>query len=170
MVRVLSYFLVAWLVVLAGCGFRLRSDAQLPFKEAWVQADGASRIGPLLRKALRAQGKLANEAHTATALHILVEKESHTKDILSLSGGGKVREYRLTYTATLNVTAGNAKDSADNTSTPLIEPIVLQQVRELTYSDTATLAKEAEEASTKRNMEEEALRQALRRLAYIKRP
>lgn len=148
------------LALVAGCGFQLRADAQLPFSNAVVQANSASRLAPMLRRALAAQQKLAASDQDA-GLVIQVENERHTKDILSLSGGGKVREFRLVYSVILNVT--------DRSGTRLIEPLVLRQVRDLTYSETATLAKEAEEVAAMRSMEDEVLRQALRRLAYVKR-
>lgn len=147
-------------IQLAGCGFQLRKDAQLPFEQAYVEASDGSHIAPLLRQSLAAQEKLATDK-TGAPILIVVQAERHSKDILSLSGAGKVREYRFRYQATLQVL------DADNQ--PLIAPIVLQQVRDVTYEENFALAKETEEHQIRRNMEEQALRQALRRLAYVKR-
>ena len=147
---------VVWL---AGCGFQLRGEALLPFERAYVVASDSSGFAPLLRKALAAQGKLAEQAKGAPVIITLAD-EQRAKDILSLSGGGKVREYRLTYSVTLRV--ANAEGE------PLAAPISLQQIREFTYGDSLALAKEGEEAALKRAMEQEALRQALRRLSYLK--
>lgn len=155
---------VGWLVLcaflLAGCGFQLRGDAQLPFASAHVDAAADSLLAPGLRQALAAQGKLAERSDGAP-VRIRVTDERQQKDILSLSGGGKVREYRLIYKVTLKVSGEGGHE--------LIAPIELEQVREYSYDDALILAKEAEEAALQRAMEQEILRQALRRLSYVKR-
>jgi LPS-assembly lipoprotein len=138
----------------------LRADAQLPFASASVDAPDASVLAPALRKALATQGKLAANAKDAPVRIRLVD-EKREKNILSLSGGGKVREYRIIYKVTLKVT--------DDMGSELIAPIELQQMREYSYDDALILAKEAEEASLNRAMQQETLRQALRRLSYLKR-
>jgi LPS-assembly lipoprotein len=51
----------------------------------------------------------------------------------------------------------------------LIAPSEILLNRDFSYSDAEILAKEAEEATLIRGMEQEALRQVLRRLSYIKR-
>ena len=160
MARLLAVFLVIWTVLLAGCGFQLRAQAPLPFANAYVAAPDKSVLAPALRQALAAQGKLS-EAEKGAEVRIRVLDEHRAKDILSLSGGGKVREYRLTYKVTLGVT--------DQGGAELVAPIELAQIREYSYDAALILAKEAEEASLQRAMEQEVLRQALRRLAYIKR-
>lgn len=160
MARFLMGFLASWTVLLAGCGFQLRGDAQLPFASAYVEAPDASVLAPQLRQALTAQDKLAAQAKDAP-VRIRLLDERREKNILSLSGGGKVREYRLIYKVTLKVT--------DDMGNELIAPVELEQQREFSYDDALILAKEAEEASLNRAMEQETLRQALRRLSYVKR-
>lgn len=159
MARILIRFLALWTVLLAGCGFQLRGESLLPFERVHVAASDASGFAPLLRNALKAQGKLEEQAKEAL-VSIAVVDEQRVKEILSLSGGGKVKEYRLIYRVSLRVS--NAAGE------PLVAPINLQQVREFTYGDSFALAKEAEEAALNRGMEQEALRQALRRLSYVK--
>ncbi|MCP5278578.1 MAG: lipoprotein B transmembrane [Thiobacillus sp.] len=160
MARLVGIFLAFLTVLPAGCGFQLRGEARLPFASAYVDAPEASVLAPFLRQALGAQGKLAAQAKDAP-VRIRVLDERREKNILSLSGGGKVREYRLVYSVTLKVT--------DGTGNELIAPVELQQLREFSYDDALILPKEAEEASLNRAMEQEVLRQALRRLSYVKR-
>lgn len=158
--RVWMGWLALSTLLLAGCGFQLRGEAQLPFASAFVEAPDASALATSLRQALTAQDKLAAQAKEAP-VRIRVLDERREKNILSLSGGGKVREYRLIYKATLKVT--------DQMGGELIAPIELEQQREFSYDDALILAKEAEEANLNRAMEQEVLRQALRRLSYVKR-
>jgi LPS-assembly lipoprotein len=50
----------------------------------------------------------------------------------------------------------------------LVEPTEIHLSNDFSYSDAQVLAKEAEEASLNRSMEQDALRQILRRLSYLK--
>lgn len=145
--------------LLAGCGFQLRGQAQLPFAAAQVEAARGSALGEGLRQSLRGQGKLAAQGESAP-VRIRLDSESREKNILSLSGAGKVREYRLEYRVDLS-----ALDAAGKT---LIAPARIHLTREFSYNDSEVLAKESEEAALNRAMEQEALRQILRRLSYLK--
>lgn len=144
----------------SGCGFQLRGQAQLPFAAAHVEAREGSPLGDALRQNLSYQHKLAAKQDEAPVRIVLTE-ETRTKDILSLSGGGKVKEYRLGYRVVVSVLDGAGR--------PLAAPSEILLTRDFTYSDAEVLAKEAEEANLVRAMEQEALRQILRRLSYVKR-
>jgi LPS-assembly lipoprotein len=147
------------LTLLTGCQFKLRGAEPLPFVSALVVAPEGSILGKGLRQSLNTQGKLATSAQTGQ-IHIQVLAEKRSKDILSLSGAGKVREYRLTSKATLKVT--------DLSGNELVAPIALEQVRDFSHDNAQTLATEATEAALSRSMDQEMLRQAMRRLAYLK--
>lgn len=171
--RALSPALMSLTLVvgLAGCGFQLRGQAQLPFESAVVEGGGKARPNELqparfgslaahLSQTLAAQNKLAADAKSAQ-VRILLGNESLTKNILSLSGGGKVKEYRLIYKVTLAVEDAQGKE--------LLAPADIVLTRDFSYSDTEALAKQAEEAGLVRAMEQDALRQVLRRLSYTQR-
>ncbi len=151
--------LLATAGLLAGCGFQLRGQAQLPFSAAYIDAPGGSALGEGLRVSLRSQGKLA-ENNAGTPIQIKLSAENRQKNILSLSGSGKVREYRLEYRVTLSAVSAAGSE--------LLTPGLIHLTREFSYNDDQVLAKESEEASLNRSMEQDALRQALRRLSYIK--
>jgi LPS-assembly lipoprotein len=157
--RLILWTLVWGLAMLAGCGFQLRGQAQLPFTSAWVDAAEGSVVAAALRRSLTAQDKLAERADQA-GLRIRLRDETRAKNILALSGGGKVREYRLEYRVQVS-----AYDAAGVERLP---PSELSLFRDFSYSDAQVLAKEAEEAALWRAMEQEAARQILRRLAYLK--
>ncbi|OYY95271.1 MAG: hypothetical protein B7Y41_01825 [Hydrogenophilales bacterium 28-61-23] len=144
---------------LAGCGFQLRGQTALPFSAAYVVAPENSRVAIALRAALSSQKKLA-PAPDAAPVRITLGKESYSKSILALSGGGKVREYRLVYRVQLSV--------ANEFGQILVEPTEIRLSNDFSYSDAQVLAKEAEEVSLNRSMEQDALRQILRRLSYLK--
>ncbi|MDP2831722.1 MAG: LPS assembly lipoprotein LptE [Pseudomonadota bacterium] len=146
--------------LLGGCGFQLRGLAQLPFVAAYVDAPAGSALGEGLRQSLSSQKKLAEKKDGAPVL-IKLSSETRSKNILSLSGGGKVREFRLEYRVEMS--------AFDAAGVELMAASPIYLTREFSYNDDQVLAKESEEASLHRGMEQDALRQALRRLSYIKR-
>lgn len=157
----LARLVLIGLLLLAGCGFQLRGHAPLPFATAYVESAADSILAERLRKHLAQQGKLAEHRDGAEAI-IRLSGERRSKNILSLSGAGKVREYRLIHRVTLS--------AVDPQHGETLAPEDIQLTREFSYSDEQTLAKEAEEETLRKHMEDDALRQILRRLAFVRRP
>lgn len=146
--------------LLGGCGFQLRGQAQLPFVAAYIDAPAGSALGEGLRQSLISQKKLAEKKDGAPVL-IKLSPETRSKNILSLSGSGKVREFRLEYRVEMS--------AFDAAGVELIAASPIYLTREFSYNDDQVLAKQSEETALNRGMEQDALRQALRRLSYIKR-
>jgi len=157
--RAILVFVLA--AFLAGCGFQLRGQAALPFASAYVEA-GDSALAQRLRRHLEDKKKLAPTRADAEII-VLLSQERRDKTILSLSGAGKVREYRLSHVVEMAVT----RPDADPDAAPLLAPAILRSSRDFAYSDTQILAKEAEEAQLNRDMENELLSQILRRLGLV---
>lgn len=152
-----AFLLTMPLLALSGCGFRLRGVNAMPFTSAWVEAGEGSLLGKQLREQLHDQRKLHAGSKGAPLL-IRLSQEKLDKQILSLSGAGRVREYRLSY--------GVQMDVRDAYGKVLLEAIPLFAQRDFTYDDAQALAKEAEEANLRRDMAIELARQALTRIAY----
>lgn len=151
-------FVASAVVSLGGCGFQLRGQSLMPFTAAYVEAPEGSNVATALRRSLSSQQKLAPTLDTAP-VRIRLDKEAYSKTILALSGGGKVREYRLEYRVHLSVFNVAGKT--------LVEPTEIRLSNDFSFSDAQVLAKEAEETSLNRSMEQDALRQILRRLSYL---
>lgn len=147
------------ILIISGCGFQLRGNAQLPFVAAYVEASG-SELARVLRQTLSAQGKLTERTEGAPVI-VRLDGERRDKSILSLSASGKVREYRLEMRVTMSARDGAGKE--------LIAPGEIILTRDMAYDDQQTLAKELEESELYRSMERDALTQILRRLAYVQR-
>lgn len=163
MVKRWTWTLLAGVLLLAGltgCGFQLRGHSQLPFDSAFVEAKGNSGLGKALRESLALENKLADKAENAT-IRVLLAEESRAKSILALSGGGKVREYRLTLRFLFAVYDAKGRE--------LVAPSEMLQVRDYSYNDSELLAKTVEEATLYRSMEQNALQQVMRRLSFIPR-
>ncbi len=156
--RGLLAFLLAFL--LTACGFHLRGVGEaLPFERLYVQDSGAPTITRDLKRALYSSGvKLTDRAEEAQAVLELMS-EHNTKNILSLSSGGKVREYEVLYQVVFRA----RETGADLWG----EPQTVSLRRDYSYSDSALLAKEAEEARLVADMRAEAVREVLRRVGSL---
>jgi len=157
MLAMRNFFIGALLLVLAGCGFQLRGAANLPYDTLHVAAAPTSTFATQLRRAVTSgsQTKVVNNPKDAQAtLHVL--GEAREKSILSLSAGGRVREYQLRYRVQYRV--------ADKDNKELRAPTTILLHRDFSFNDTDTLSKESEEALLYRDMQTDAVNQLLRQL------
>ena len=158
-VLVIAILLIA--TTLSSCGFHLRGQAAIPYQSLFVETTGYSTFANDLERAVRAgsETKIAENRNEAQAV-LKILGESQEKHILSLSVGGKVREFELRYRVVYRLT-----DLAGNDLAP---PGEISLRRDLTYDDTQVLAKESEEALLYRDMKADAVQQMLRRLSVAK--
>ena len=145
---------------LAGCGFKLRRIDALPFASVYVDAPPDSAVAQRIRDALADTKSVgvAGAAPDAEAV-LKLEHEVRTKAILSLSGAGRVTEYRLGLQLSYSVSGPDGRQWA--------VPETIELVRDMTYDDAQVLAKGAEEQLLYRDMEETAALRILRRLQDI---
>ena len=152
-------------LLLAACGFHLRGQGgfTFPFQTLFIQTSNANApfILDLKRAVQLYDVKLVDSPENAQlTLHIV--SETMSKQILSLSDAGRVREYQLNYRVSLR-----AYDIKQQEWVPADE-IVLQ--RYLSYDNTQVLAKEMEETLLYQDMRKDAVQQILRRLSLAKPP
>jgi LPS-assembly lipoprotein len=140
---------------LAGCGFHLRGAVNLPFSSLYVNVSNASQFGHELKRALRASDVRLTDNPKEAAATLSILSELREREILSLGGQGRVREYQLRYRVAYQVT------DAKRVITPPTQ-IVLR--RDISFNDAEVLAKESEEALLYRDMQLDAVQQLLRRL------
>lgn len=143
--------------LLAGCGFQLRGTATLPFNSMYVQAATTSVFAVQLKRAVvSGSGARITERPEQAEVILQILSEQQEKQILSLSGGGRVSEYQLRYRVSFRLT-----DSKNREHIPASE-IVMR--RDYTYNDSQVLATESEEALLYRDMRNDAVSQLVRRL------
>ncbi|HYG32301.1 MAG TPA: LPS assembly lipoprotein LptE [Methylophilaceae bacterium] len=146
---------LASLVLLSGCGFELRGQADLAFDSIYMQGPNYA-VTKELRKALTVNGvTIANSAENADLLLEFLS-EDYDRRILSLSGRGRVTEYELIYV--LNFRLRNA---GSETWGPVQ---TIEGRRDFSYDDTQVLAKSYEEARLREDMQADAVREIMRRL------
>ena len=148
---------------LFACGFHLRGEAHYAFATLFLNSPPALPITTELKRSLEGIGSAQLVAAAAGAEAVLeVNSVEDTKQILSLSGGGKVAEYLLTKRVTIRVHDNDGQDWL-----PTAEVLVR---RSYTYSDTEALAKEAQEQRLWREMQTDSVQQIMRRLQAAKKP
>ena len=148
-------------VLATGCGFQLRRLEGIPFASLYVDAPPNSAVAQHIMAALKANKstRLAPSAAEAEAV-LKIHSETRSKIILSLSGAGRVTEYRLGLNVSYTVSGKNDR--------ALAAPEMIELSRDLAYDDSRLLAKSAEEGLLNRDMENDATRRILRRLQSIK--
>ena len=148
---------------LTGCGFHLRGtvSGKLPYKSIYIALPDTSEINVWLQRYIKASGstEIVADGQAAEAIFQQVN-DGRQKTILSVNAQGRVREYRLQMNYTFRVV--NAKGQV------LVEPSEINLVRDITYNDSAVLAKDLEEAMLWRDMNTDLVNQIMRRLSIIK--
>jgi LPS-assembly lipoprotein len=156
-----SRFLAGLLLFIASCGFQLRGEQAIGLKSLYLSTAMPSQVAIEIRRSLAAgPTRLAKTAPDAEA-HLRILSENREKLIQSITGAGRVFDFLLTLRVTYSLT--------DEKEEPLIVPAVVEVRRVITYSESAPLAKEAEEALLYKDMQADAAAQILRRIAVVKR-
>ena len=159
--RLIGAFVVV--ATLGACGFHIRGDTPLPFRSLAIVGGEGSALLVDLRRSLRGNARVQvidSPEKAEAVLYILLNQNDKT--ILTLSGGGRVREFQLTQRVMFRV-----GDVNGNEWMPASEISVR---RDFSFNDSQALAKEGEERLLLADMQADAVQQLLRRLAAVKRP
>jgi LPS-assembly lipoprotein len=149
--------LTPFALFLAGCGFQLRGTADLPFSTVYVPgATGGIALDLARNIQAGTNAKVVSEPQAAEAI-LQFTVESREKEILSLTGTGRVREFRLRYRVGFRVHDGKGNDYVPQNT--------LEITRDVTFNDAEVLAKESEEQLLFRDMQGDMVQQIMRRLA-----
>ena len=156
-----SVILLAAALLTASCGFQLRGTATLPFSSVFVQAAPTSQLATQLKQAVvTGTGTRITDRPEQAEVILQIMNELQEKQILSLTGGGRVSEYQLRYRVSFRLT-----DNKNREHIPASE-IVLR--RDYSFKDDQALSKESEEALLYRDMRSDAVSQLVRRLQAAK--
>jgi LPS-assembly lipoprotein len=148
---------------LAGCGFHLRGDVSYDFSTLYVAGPPASPIVIELKRTLENSGHAQLVAAAADAQAILeITNVVDDKGVLSLSSGGRVRDFVLTKRVNFYV-----HDTGGRDWLPAGEVSIR---RSYTYNESEVLAREVQEQRLLRDMQTDAVQQIVRRLQTAKKP
>ena len=147
---------------LAGCGFKLRSSQTFAFQTLAVTPE---RNGLVAADLIRYFGKAIvplAPVRGVEAPQVIVDilQEVRDKNVVGVNASGQVREFQLRLRLLFRVRLPDGRE--------LIGPTEISQQRDISFNESAVLAKEAEEVLLFRDMQNDILQQLLRRLAAIK--
>lgn len=146
---------------LSACGFHLRQPADLPYSRiALAGFARRSHMAEAMRRNLPPSARVVDNAQGAEVV-VQALDDRFTKTVVASTSAGQVREFRLRATLRFRITQPDGK--------PMSEDAELEQMRDLSYSETSALGKEEEEAMLVREMHNDIAEQLLQRLAAVGR-
>jgi LPS-assembly lipoprotein len=148
--------------VLTGCGFKLRSSQTFAFETLAVTPE---RNGLVAADLIRYFGKsivplVPVRGSTPPQVIVDVLQEAREKNVVGVNASGQVREFQLRLRLVFRMRLPDGRE--------LIGPTEISQQRDISFNESAVLAKEAEEVLLFRDMQSDLLQQLLRRLAAVK--
>ena len=154
---------LAFTLLLTGCGFQLRGTAALPFDTLYMPRSSSAGVLLDLRRNIQAgtNTTVVDDPKKAEAVLEFLQ-ETREKEILSLAATGRVREFQLRYRVIFRVHDGKGGEFLPVTT--------LLLKRDITFNDSDVLAKETEELQMYRDMQFDIVQQMMRRLAASQRP
>ncbi len=149
-------------LVLAGCGFELRRAPELRFQT--IALTGFAPRSPLadeLRKGIDAS-TTTRVVDTAAAAQVVLEvlEDVREKSVVASTAVGQVTEFQLRSRLRFRLRSASGKE--------LIPATEILLSRDISYTESAALGKEQEEAFLYRSMQSDIVAQVLRRLASVK--
>ena len=156
--RQLGMLLAGATVLVAGCGFALRTSQKYAFDTIAITPERAGGVaGDLSRY-------LGDIVRPVAPPHVILDvlQELRQKVIVGVNASGQVREFELHLKVQFKVRTPKGVD--------LINPTYIEQVRNISFNESAVLSKEAEEALLYRDMQADVVQQLVRRLVTVRMP
>ena len=159
----LSLLATSTALALPGCGFALRGAPSFAFKTLYSPFPESSVLGAELRRSLESGGnvQIITDAKQIDKAQVILDvlQDAREKVVVGLNASGQVREFKLLMRFQFKLR------SAKNTE--LIPVTEIVQQRDISFNESAVLAKETEEALLYREMQSDIVRQIMRRLATV---
>lgn len=150
-------------LLLAGCGFRMRQAADYPFKS--IAVVGTGLLAATIRRELKGQGPVTvlDEGADYMGAEVVcqLQDQSRSSGIAASTSGGQIRELTLSLNVRYRlVRTEGAKE--------LIPPTSVQQSRDISYNETSALAKENEQELLYRDMTIDIAQQIVRQIRFVR--
>jgi LPS-assembly lipoprotein len=153
--------LAATTTLLAGCGFQLRQAPQFAFKSIYIGGTPSAAFSKELRRTIASSdGVSVVEAPTAAQVVLDVLSEQREKIVVGLNASGQVREFELRIRVRFKLRTPDGKE--------LIPDAEIVRQQDISYNESAALAKESEEQLLYRSMQTDIVQQLMRRMAAVK--
>jgi LPS-assembly lipoprotein len=148
--------------LLAGCGFHLAREAQLPAAMQRVHieiADAASPLAKDLGKALPRSGAVVVDEAGAGVATLKITANTLSTDVLSVGGTARANEYAIRYHVEFSV------EGADGA--PVVPKQTIELSREFTFDASQALGVAAETDLLGKELERDVVQTILRRLEAL---
>jgi LPS-assembly lipoprotein len=150
-------------LALASCGFHLRGEATYAFGSLYLNSPPGDPFTAELRRAIEGAAHMQLAATPAAAQVVLdVTGLIDDKQVLSLSGGGRVREYLLNKRVVIALHDATGRDWL-----PAAE---VQVRRSYTFHAAEALAREAQDQRHLKELQSDIVQQIVRRLHAARAP
>lgn len=156
-------------LALPGCGFALRGAPKFAFESLRVQGSDGTPVARELQQVLSDAGvrvfnsRLPASPEGETGQVVLtVITDQRERSVVGQTAAGQVRELQLRTRFRFRLATAQGAQLLDETE------LLLE--RDISYTETAALAKEAEEALQYRDMQRDITQQVMRRLAAVTAP
>lgn len=148
-------------LLLAGCGFQLRKAPDFAFDSIRVRPN--TSLANQLRRSLAADGRVqvlgpGESGQPQVALDLLEEQRERV--VVGINSSGQIREYQLRLRVRFRLRTPQGRELIPETE-------ILQQ-RDISFNESAVLAKEAEESLLYRDMQNDIVQQLMRRLSALR--
>lgn len=147
---------------LGGCGFKLRGAQTYTFQTLAIMPNPGGPLAIELRRSFGDSVRVLAPHEPISQAQVVLDilQEQREKTVVGVSSSGQVREFQLRLRVKFRV-----RNREGDELTP---PAEIVQQRDMSFSESAVLAKEAEEVLLYRDMQSDMVQQLMRRLAAIK--
>jgi len=148
-------------LLLAACGFQLRQAPKFAFSSIYIAVN--SPLGRELKRSIASgDGVRVVDTGAVDAAQVVLDvvTEQREKIVVGMNASGQVREFQLRTRFKFKLRTPQGKE--------LIPETELLQQRDISFNESAVLAKEAEENLMYRDMQTDIVQQLMRRLAAVK--
>jgi LPS-assembly lipoprotein len=157
-----AVLLIVLSTLVMGCGFKLRNSQNFAFQTVAVTPDTGGAVaaelvrnfGDLVRPVAPAKGGELPE------VIVDILQEQREKTVVGVNATGQVREFQLRIKIKFRMRTPQGRE--------LIPETEITQQRDISFNESAVLAKEAEEGLLYRDMQSDIVQQLLRRIAAVK--
>ena len=151
-------------LTLSACGFQLRQAPDFAFSTLYTGMAEGSALGTELKRNLAATGRVEviSDARQLDRAQVILDALTDQRErvVVGVNASGQVRELQLRLRFKFKLRSRDGKE--------LIPETELLLKRDISYSETVILAKEAEEALLYRDMQSDLVQQLMRRLAAVR--
>lgn len=147
---------------MAACGFQLRGEPANGIRSLHVSTVGGSGIATEIRRSLAGGTERLAPTAAQSRGHLRILGESRDKAVHTITGTGRVYEFQLRLAVRYEMVASGRE-------MPVIAPTEVEARRLITYSETAPIAKEAEEQLLFKDMQVELAERILRQVVIAQR-